>query len=131
MSGESNDRPAQGGKGPVFRNVVQLGQILQMLPLLGVVGLLIRLTWTAGATYEEMHAALTQEQNRAAAAELIIDQKLTAQTNLLAQKIDASAAMEDAKLGNVDTKLSSLGDKLTDLKAQVGDIVKASTPARR
>ena len=131
MSGESNDRPAQGGKGPVFRNVIQLGQILQMLPLLTVVGLLVRLTWTAGATYEEMHAALTQEQNRAAAAELIIDQKLTAQSTMLAQKIDAATAMEDAKLGNVDTKLSGLGDKLIDLKAQVGDIVKASTPVRR
>jgi hypothetical protein len=93
-----------------------------------MIGLLIKLTWTAGATYEEVHSAMIQETARATNAEVVLRNDVTQLGDKLSAKIDSKTDMEDQKLSNLSDKINGLSDKLIDLKVQVGDIVKASTP---
>lgn len=109
---------------PVFQNRIMLGQVLQMLPLLGLLGTVFWGIWTASAQYAEMNNALLTEKRERVAAETEMKVEFTASTNRLADKIDSSTAMEEQKL-------TALNDKVTDLKATMTDLVKASTPVRR
>lgn len=116
---------------PVFRNIIQAGQVLQIVPMLGVLGLLIKLIFIAGATYTAFTNGLEAETKARLADILEMKREASEAETRLAVKIDTNAKIEAAQIEGLRGNILDMKDSVSQMRNSLAEIVKASTPIRR